>query len=220
MNSVGCNKQTWDKLYEKNQNYLEYPNENLVVLSHRHLRTNTKNQKLLDLGFGSGNNLIYFIKRGYECYGCEISQSSIELTKKRLEDLKLAAELSLFNKELPYPDNFFDIVIAWHNLNYNDFESLKFEIAEVQRILKPSGVFIGTLVRKNDIIVNWSECICEKTYKVKTCYPQSGAIVFVVENDDEIKKIFNMFSELKIGYHETSFNEIISSHWIIMGKKK
>jgi SAM-dependent methyltransferase len=207
-------------LYEKKQNYLEYPDENVVVLSHRYFGKNPKNQKLLDLGFGSGNNLIYFIKKGYDCYGCEISTSSIELTKKRLEQLKTTANLSLFDKELPYSDNIFDIIVAWNSLCYNDFKSLNFEVHEILRTLKPGGLFLGTLVRENATLINWSDLIEKNTYKIKSCYPQCGAILYLVENVDQIKDIFRSFSEVTIGYTETSFNGIIHSQWIIMAKKK
>lgn len=219
MNAIEKNKTTWDSLYGKKQNYLEYPCENVIILSHRYFDKDPKEQKLLDLGFGSGNNLIYFINSGYECYGCEISPSSIELTHKRLDNLHLSAELSQFNRELPYPDNFFDIVVAWSSIFYNNLEGMKLEIDEVLRVLKPGGIFMATLLRENATLIQWSDRIDETTYKVRSCYPQSGAILYPVKNQEEAKALLHRFSDLIIGHTETSVNEMTESYWLVLGRK-
>jgi len=71
----------------------------LVIFVYRYFKER-KGKKVLDLGFGSGNNLIHLLKAGFECYGCEISQSALELTKKRLSALALSADLTLLNNDL------------------------------------------------------------------------------------------------------------------------
>jgi cyclopropane fatty-acyl-phospholipid synthase-like methyltransferase len=212
-------KKVWEKIYESDGSYLEYPNENLVVFVHRYFKER-KGKKLLDLGFGSGNNLIHLLKSWFECYGCEISQSALELTKKRSSILGLSVDLRLLKDEIPYPDKFFDKVVAWQVLYYNNLQSLKFMIKEKSRVLKVCGKILVTLVRKNDIIVECADKIDDKTYRVNSKLPsQEGAIIYVVGGEEDIKELFDSFGNLKIGYFESSFDEITSSHWLIYGEK-
>jgi len=44
---------------------------------------------------------------------------------------------------------------------------------------------------------------------------QEGAIIYIVGGDKDIKELFDSFGNLKIGYFESSFDGITSSHWSI-----
>lgn len=212
------NKKVWDKIYRKGK-ILEYPNENLVRFVSYLFKT-PKNKKLLDLGFGSGNNLIHLLKKRFKCYGCEISPAAVELTKKRLKTIGLSADLKLLNDKIPYPNDFFDIVVSWQVLYYNSQKSFYFMLKEVGRVLKHRGQFIVTLVRKDDIIVNYSDKIGKNIYKVNKKLPsQKGAIIYVVQNKKDIEKLFSNFGDLKIGHFETEFAGVKSAHWVIYGEK-
>ena len=62
--------------------------------------------------------------------------------------------------------------------------------------------------------------IDDKTYRVNSKLPsQEGAIVYIVDGEEDIKELFGSFGNLKIGYFESSFDGITSSHWLIYGEK-
>ena len=44
-----------------------------------------KNTKVLDYGFGSGENLIHLHKKGFKIFGLEASSKAIELVEKKIE---------------------------------------------------------------------------------------------------------------------------------------
>jgi ubiquinone/menaquinone biosynthesis C-methylase UbiE len=67
MKAFNKNKKVWDKIYYEKKAVLDYPNENLVRFVN-YLFKEPKGNKVLDLGFGSGNNLIHLLKKGFECY--------------------------------------------------------------------------------------------------------------------------------------------------------
>ena len=83
------------------------------------------NQKVLDLGCGSGRHSELLIKQGYQVYGCDVSAAAIKMTMERIRMLNLKGkfEVSYFNS-LPYENEFFDMIIAWHSIYYNNFEIL------------------------------------------------------------------------------------------------
>lgn len=211
------NRKVWDRIYDKGDKILEVPDEDLVRLIHYCFKQ-PQNKKLLDLGFGGGNNLIYLLKKGFNCYGCEISSSSLKLTKRKLDNLNLSAELRLLKDRLPYADHFFDVVICWHVLYYNDQNSLNIMIKEIKRVLKKGGKLLVTLIRENAEIVYGADKIGENVYKVNLP-SQKGAIIYVARDKQEIKKLFNDFANLKIGYSQWEFDGEIGSHWIIYGEK-
>lgn len=213
------NKKVWDEIYHSGK-FLEYPDNNLVRFV-SYLFKEPRNKGLLDLGFGSGNNLLHLIKKGFKCYGCEISPEALRLTQKRLKKLELSADLKLLEDKIPYTDNFFDIIVSWQVIYYNDREGLEFIIQEINRVLKKGGKFLATLIRKNDnTVVNCSDKISRNVYKINSKLPsQAGAVIYVVDGKNDIGKLFTRFANLKIGYFEWNFLSSPSSHWVICGEK-
>ena len=63
--------------------------------------------------------------------------------RERIRKLNLKGkfEVSYFNS-LPYENEFFDMIIAWHSIYYNNFETLLGTINEISRVLKKNGLFL------------------------------------------------------------------------------
>ncbi len=76
----------WEEIYSNNKagSFLNYPNENLVTLFFQNRQYINQDGKCLDFGFGSSNNSEFLIQHMQELYGVEISQSSVNIAKKRL----------------------------------------------------------------------------------------------------------------------------------------
>ena len=98
-----------------------------------------ENINILDYGIGTGISYEIFkemkIPMNYVLYGCDISDSMLEICKAKgffnLKSVKYA--------ETDYPSNFFDAVLGSFVVHYFiDNKPYK----EINRILKPSGVFI------------------------------------------------------------------------------
>jgi 2-polyprenyl-3-methyl-5-hydroxy-6-metoxy-1,4-benzoquinol methylase len=71
------NSSIWSKIYESGRSNLSFPNENLVRLcNYLFQNENIQGKKLLDFGFGSGNNLKFFHDIGFNVYGFEVNQAA------------------------------------------------------------------------------------------------------------------------------------------------
>ena len=107
-------------------------------------------KKILDLGCGIGRHIIYFAREGFQVYGCDISEQAINFTNKWLKEEKLEAEVQkgIFTS-INYPDNTFDLVIAINVIYHGFKKDIIKGFSEVLRILKPGGIFYGTLKTKN-----------------------------------------------------------------------
>jgi SAM-dependent methyltransferase len=98
--------------------------------------------KLLDLGCGVGQYSAYFADRGFEVTSADISERALEYLSQKLP-LTDTVRLDM-TEPLPFADKSFDVVFANLSIHFfgkNDTQNL---IAEIRRILKDDGIFIGS----------------------------------------------------------------------------
>ncbi|MDC3094603.1 class I SAM-dependent methyltransferase [Prochlorococcus sp. AH-716-M09] len=108
----------WEKVaYQMNQHY-NLPN----------------NPKILDIGCGKGYLLFDFLKilPDAEVYGLDISSYAIENSK---EEIKSSIVLGSANS-LPWPDNYFDLVISINTLHCLSCHDLEKGLLEMERVGK------------------------------------------------------------------------------------
>ena len=137
MDSIEKNQEVWRSLYKSGKADLLYPSDVFIRLTNYCFR-DQKPRKVLDYGFGTGANLIYLASKGLEVSGLEFSDEAISLTKSRLEDRHLSADLRHISADavLPWESGYFDAIVAWQVLYYNDWGGWKSALSEINRLLK------------------------------------------------------------------------------------
>ena len=99
-------------------------------------------ERLLDIGIGTGLASQSFAKVGLEIYGCDGSTEMLRVCKSK----GFAKELKVFDIQkmpLPYSDNFFDHVICCGVFHF--FDDLEKIVKEVFRIIREGGIFAFTV---------------------------------------------------------------------------
>jgi tellurite methyltransferase len=106
--------------------------------------------RILDAGCGSGRNVIYFLRTGYEV--CAVDESSGAVAQTRQLAAQLAPDLPADNfreepvDRLSFPDVSFDVVISSAVLHFADDEQqCDSMVKEMWRVLKPGGIFFARL---------------------------------------------------------------------------
>ena len=108
-------------------------------------------EKILEVGIGTGFLHKFLLREKYQIYGCDLSKQMVKISSRRLKDLE-AKILRANNKKLPFKDNCFSKIIATFPSDYifsNDF------LKESQRLLMIGGeliILISVNFEKNDII--------------------------------------------------------------------
>jgi len=99
---------------------------------------------ILDLGFGDGRNMPLLCNLGMEVHGLEITEEICRRGVERLAALGYRVEVRVGrNHQIPYPDGFFDHVLACHACYYVDpGTTFADNIKEIARVMKPRGRFV------------------------------------------------------------------------------
>jgi SAM-dependent methyltransferase len=210
------NIKAWDDIYSSGYGIMSYPNSILVSILDR-VYDSSKHKRILDYGFGSGANLRHLIKLGAEVSGVEVSQSAIDYNNNINKDLKLKADLKLLNNTniIPFPDNYFDIVIAWGVLYYNNNKSLINSVKEINRVLNKGSIFLGTMIRPGDSAFDLnSKLIDNNLYKTKSIKGQENCTVVIPKSENDLRIYFpgENLNITKTGY---KFFNKIEKHWIL-----
>jgi tellurite methyltransferase len=106
--------------------------------------------RILDAGCGSGRNVIYFLRTGYEV--CAVDESSGAVAQTRQLAAQLAPDLPADNfreepvDRLSFPDVSFDVVISSAVLHFaHDEQHWDTMVKGMWRVLKPGGIFFARL---------------------------------------------------------------------------
>lgn len=208
-------KDIWEDLYKAGHK-LSYPNDVFVRITHR-LLDKASHPRALDYGCGSGESLIHLARRGFQMTGADVSPSALQTTGERLHDAGLSAELQLIEgATLPFADASFDVVLAWQVLTYNDWDSLPLALGQLDRILRPGGIFIATLSAPGDFMEQDGEPLGNGLYELQS-RGQQGAVIMIVQQD-QIQGLFPG-KGLKTGWFGFEFDGIPSRHWIVSYEK-
>ncbi len=101
-----------------------------------------KGYRILDLGCGTAT-LIILIKKAHpdaEVIGLDIDPKILEIAKSKIRTEGLNITLDQGNaRDLPYPDNSFDLVVSSLVFHHLTRENKARTFAEIFRILKPGG---------------------------------------------------------------------------------
>lgn len=179
-------------------------------------------QSLLDLGCGLGRHSIFFAKRGFSVSAFDLSLEGTQYLKSwaARENLQInvkAADML----HIPYPDNSFDCVFAFHVISHTDTAGIRKILAEIRRSLKSGGEFYLTLCSKE----TWSfrnagfPRIDENTILKTEEGPEKGIPHFYT-NFDGILKLFTDFSLIRVRKTDDCFfdgKKQCSVHYYILG---
>ncbi len=152
---TSVNPEWENNIYRLKQQVNRYPFDIVVSFMSRnfgHLDAAQRADiKVLEIGCGTGNNVWYLAREGYDVSAIEGSQTAVRLGQAMLgkEGLEARIEVGDF-AQLSWPDNTFDAVIDRCAVTHNRLEHIKRSLNEIKRVLKPQGVFLSQMFSAHD----------------------------------------------------------------------
>jgi SAM-dependent methyltransferase len=123
------------------ERYMNPPNRTLYALEYAfHLLGDVRGKTVLDLGCGSGENIVPLARRGAKVMGIDISPELIDVARARLELTGTKAELRVESAyETGLPDRSVDLIFMVALVHHLDIPIC---CEEIRRILVPRGCVI------------------------------------------------------------------------------
>lgn len=154
---------------------------------------------VLDLGCGIGQYSKYFLDKGFDVVSADISMSALNKLKENIENTNIV-KLDMSEK-LEFADNTFDLVFANLSIHYFDKKTTEKLIAEIKRILKSDGYFIGSVNS-----TKYYEYIKDKVVKLDENYYLRDGINIRLFDIKQFEEYFKDFECIKL-------NEVRIMRW-------
>jgi ubiquinone/menaquinone biosynthesis C-methylase UbiE len=178
-------------------------------------------KRLLEVGFGTGTDLLQFARGGALVTGVDLTPRSIDIARRRFEVYGLPGEFVVGDGEnLSFPDASFDVVYSFGVLHHTpDTERA---IEEVHRVLKPGGKAIvmlyhraslyywGSLVVKHGLLRGelFKESMSEIMSR-RIEYSETGGRPLVkAYTRGEVRRMFRVFKECTVQTNQLTRHEL------------
>ena len=196
-----------------------------------------KKLKVLDFGCGEGSNIKYLIKKyNYDGYGVDISPISIkECYKKKLNKKKF----KIIDPDVKEDDDYFnvkfDLIISIQVLYFINDDDLKKRLISLNQMLKPGGYVFFTMMgsenhniklssngKKDSTGLTKASYSTDKQYRIRNKQNTYVCYLNYTKNENDLKKKFNLFKPLNIGFYDNSLISLKRSgfHYTFFGQKK
>jgi tellurite methyltransferase len=110
----------------------------------------TAGMRILDAGCGSGRNLVYLLREGFEVFGADADPRAIQATRNLAASIAPTLPADNFRLEaveaMSFPDAFADVVISSAVLHFaSSDEHFRAMLQGAWRVLKPGGLLFCRL---------------------------------------------------------------------------
>lgn len=189
------------------------------------LKHDYENKNVLDLGCGDGRNMGLLSNLGMNIYGTEITKEICEAVTLRMAKLGIKADIRVGrNNSLPFEDQLFDYIVASASVYYVDSETtFEDNMREIQRVLKPGGHIIFSMVHPDSYILNGAEKLPDSHYRIKNdpLGLRNGYVFKVFKGREHITDYFSKdFCDVSIGYTSDDYYGLKQDLWLLVAKKK
>ena len=136
----------WEKIYEERNQLNEYPFQDFISFYHKTF-SRKKNNKVLEIGCGYGNNLEFVSTFDHEIYGIDASKTVINLLIDKFKRKKVTCNLKVMDfTKLDFEKNYFDFILNREAVTCTSLENAHLCVKECYRTLKKGGLFYSTFL--------------------------------------------------------------------------
>lgn len=131
----------WDQIYREGSNISIWPWSDLVSYIHRYAKPFSSSTKVLEIGFGSGANIPFFLSLGMDYYGIEGSDSIAARVREKYPELKNRLQTGDFIRQ-----NFldkYDLVVDRSSMTHNDNNAIREGLKNLWAAMKPGAKYFG-----------------------------------------------------------------------------
>lgn len=176
-------------------------------------------RRFLDLGCGVGRHSILFAKSGFEVDALDLSEEGVEKLDKLAKKEKLPIKAIVGDMlSLPYEDDRFDCLLAYHAIYHTDDRGIKKALFEIKRVLKRRGEAYITFNSQNSDSYKSSE---NKHLTQNTIIKEKGheaGIPHYYAKKEDVENLLKDFEILEFSYKEEYYSDYTGAHYFVLVK--
>ncbi len=134
----------WENIYASGQQCNVAPFDEVIAFVYKN-KPNKSHVRILEVGCGTGNNLEFLLKQGFDVIGIDGSKTAIKMAGEKIGHHNV--HFGSFSK-LPFY-SIFDMVIDRAALSFASELEIVMAIDEIHRVLLPNGKFLFTPFAKS-----------------------------------------------------------------------
>ncbi len=213
----------WDSIWRDargERSYWQEPEERVVKLAEE-LRKEGR-RWVYDVGCGVGRHTVFMARQGFDVYGSDLSPEALRRCREWLEREGLKAALTLNDMEhVPYPNGFFDAVIAYHTIYHAAWDKLAGVVDALRNSLAPGGRLLASFRSTRDSA--WGEGIELEPNTFRGTSGEEESVVHHFCDERELEELMKGFAEVKRELVERESERDgtphRSAHWIVLAAK-
>jgi SAM-dependent methyltransferase len=113
--------------------------------------------RVLNIGVGSGGLETLLLNSGRDVCCLDPSEKAIESMRQRLRLSSAQARVG-YSQNIPFDAGSFDVVVMSEVLEHLDDTVLAATLVEVRRVLRPNGIFLGTVPANEVLSAEYAVC--------------------------------------------------------------
>jgi SAM-dependent methyltransferase len=175
-------------------------------------------KNVLDLGCGVGRHALFLASQGFHVFAMDGSSNGVELARKEAERRNLSVDFRCSVMiDLPYEPKTMDYILAWGVIYHGDITVVRSCLREVRRILRPGGLYQGTMLSKRNINFGKGQEVAKDTF-INDEDGDKGHPHFYC-NAFELVTLFSGFGFELISLTDLPNGKPGSYHWHLLAEK-
>ncbi|MGH7065702.1 MAG: class I SAM-dependent methyltransferase [Stellaceae bacterium] len=120
---------------------------------------------VLDLGCGVGRHALFFAENGFAVGAIDGAAAGLDFARREAAARGLSLSLRQADADvLPFAEETFDYVLSWNVIFHGTMGDAGRRLAEIWRVLKPGGLYQGTMLSKRDVQFGRGEATAPDTF--------------------------------------------------------
>jgi len=213
----------WDGIWRDcrgDRRHWHEPDERVIRLAKTLKRESRK--RVYDVGCGVGRHTAFLAREGFDVYASDISLEALNRCAERLSHEGLTALLTRNDMEgIPYAEELFDAVIAYHTIYHARWEKLGRTVEALRKTLSRGGYFLATLRATRDS--GFGEGVELERNTFMRTGGEENLVIHHFCDERAVEELMREFSEVHKDLVEREWEgdgEVHrSAHWVVLARK-
>ena len=169
----------------------------------------------MDLGCGIGRHSLFLASLGFSVFALDASDAGVDFARSvALTQMQPVHFLTGSITDLPCADESFDYLLAWNVIYHGNRDAVQKSLSEIRRVLRPGGIFQGTMLSKKNRFFGQGREIAADTFVFDGEVDKSHPHFYC--NQAELADLFDPMELLRVNDREQERPGSYHLHFVAM----